>query len=58
MQRNPTPVKSANEKGARSKAKKVSKTNYLPGDKVASEKEMRLAIKDLLLPNFLKANMK
>ena len=58
MQGNPTLVKCAAAKGRRSKSKKVSKPNYLPGDKVVSEKEMRLAIKDLLLQNFLNAKMK
>ena len=43
IQGNPTPVKRAATKGARSKAKKASKPNSLPGDKVVSEKEMRLA---------------
>ena len=58
MQGTPTLAKRAATKGARSKAKKASKTNYLPGDKVVSEKEMRLTIKALLLQNFLNAKMK
>ena len=58
IQGNPTPVKYAATKGARSKAKKASKTNSLPGDKVVSEKEMRLAIKALLLQKFLNMKMK
>ena len=58
MQGNPTHVKRTAAKGARSKVKKASKPNSLLGDKVVSEKEMRLAIKALLLQNFLNANMK
>ena len=58
MQANPTPVKRAATKGARSKSKKASKPSPLPGDKVVSEKEMCLTIKVLLLQNFLNAKMK
>ena len=58
MQGNPTPVNSATAKGARSKAKNTSKYSSLQGDKVVSEKEMRLAIKSLLLQNFLNAKTK
>ena len=54
----PTPVKCAAVKGVRSKAKEASNPNSLPGDKVVSKKEMRLAIKTLLLQNFLNAKMK
>ena len=57
MQGNPNPVKRSATKGARSKAKKASKPNYLPGDKVISEKEMRFAIKALLIQNFLNSKM-
>ena len=39
-------------------AKKASKPNSLQVDKVVPEKEMRPAIKALLLQNFLKAKMK
>ena len=53
-----TPVKCAAAKGARSKAKKASKPNSLPEDKVVLEKEMRLAIKALLLQKFLNAKIK
>ena len=45
-------------KCARSKAKKVSKPDSLSGDKVVSEEEMRLAIKALLLQNFLNVKIK
>ena len=58
IQVTPTSVKCAAAKGARSRAKKASKPNYPPGDKVVSEKEMRHTIKALLLQNFLRANMK
>ena len=51
-------MKRAATKGARSKAKKASKTNSLPVDKVVSEKDMILAIKALLLQNFLNVKMK
>ena len=51
-------MKRAATKGARSKAKKASKPDYLPGDKVISEKEMCLTIKALLLQNFLNVKMK
>ena len=57
MKGNPTTVNCAATKGARSKAKKASKPNYLPGDKVISEKEMRFAIKALLIQNFLNSKM-
>ena len=57
MQGNPTPVNCAAAKGARSKSKKASKTDFLPGDKVVSEKDMRLEIKALLLQNFLHVKM-
>ena len=57
MQVNPTPVKRATAKSVRSKAKKVSKPNSLLGDKVVSEKEMRLAIKALLFQKILNAKM-
>ena len=46
-------VKRVAAKGVRSKAKKASKSDSLPGDKVVSEKEMHLAIKAPLLQNFL-----
>ena len=52
MQGNPTPVKCASTKGARSKAKQASR------HKVVSEKEMCLAIKALLLQNLLNVKMK
>ena len=58
IQGKPTPVKRAATKFARSKAKKAPKPNSLPGDKVVSEKEMRLATKALLLQNFLNTKMK
>ena len=58
MQGNPTPVNCAAAKGARSKSKKASKYNSLPGDRVVSNKEMCLAIKALLIQNFLNAKMK
>ena len=58
IQGNPTPVKSAAAKGARSKSNKASKPYSLPGDKVVSKKEMRLAIMTLFLQNFLNAKMK
>ena len=58
MQGNPTHVKSAATKGVRSKAKKASKPNSLPGGKLVSEKYMRLTIKDLLVQNFLNVNTK
>ena len=51
-------MKRADVKGARSKVKNASKPNSLPGEKVVSEKEMRLTIKALLLQNFLNAKMK
>ena len=51
-------MKRAAAKGAMSKAKKPSKPNYLPGDKVISKKEMRLATKALLLQKLLNARMK
>ena len=57
MQGTPTPVKPAAAKGVMSKAKKASKPNYLPGDKVVSEKDMRLAIKALLLQKLLDVEM-
>ena len=53
MQGNSKPVKHAATKGVRSKEKKSSEYNYLPGDKVIYEKEMRLAINSLHLQNFL-----
>ena len=58
IQVTPTPVKCASAKGASSKAKKSSKPGSVPGDNVISEKEMWLAIKALLLQNFLNAKMK
>ena len=58
IQGTPTPVKRAATKFARSKAQKAPKPNSLPGDKVVSEKEMRLATKALLLQNFLNTKMK
>ena len=58
IQGKPTPTNFSTAKGARSKSKKASKPNSLPGDKVVSEKYMRLAIKALLLQNFLNAKMK
>ena len=58
IQGNLSPVKRADVKGARSKVKNASKPNSLPGEKVVSEKEMRLTIKALLLQNFLNAKMK
>ena len=51
-------MKRAAAKGARSKSKKASKPNYLRGDKVVSEKDIRLTIKALLLQNFFNAKMK
>ena len=57
MQGNPTPVKRVAAKGARPKAKKALKPNYIPGYKVISEKYMRLTIKALHLQNFLNANI-
>ena len=53
-----THVKCAAAKGTRSKSKKASKPDSLPGDKVVSDKEMRPVIKDLLLQNFLNTKMK
>ena len=53
MQGKPTLVKRAVAKGARSKAKKASKPNSFPGDKVIYKKEMCIAMKALLLQNFL-----
>ena len=50
-------MKSAATKGARSKVKKASKTNYLPRDKVVSEKDTRLAINALIIQNFLNTKM-
>ena len=58
MRGNPTHVKPASEKGARSKAKKASKSNPFPVDKVVSEEEIRLVIKALLLKKILYAEMK
>ena len=58
IQGTPTPMKRAATKGAKLQEEKVSKPNYLPGDKVVSEKDMRLAIKALLLQKFLKSKMK
>ena len=46
------------KKGTRSKLKKASKPDSLPGDKVVSKKEMCLEIKDLLLQKFMNAKMK
>ena len=57
IQGNPTPVKHAAAKGVMSKAKEASKPDSLPGDKVVSEKEMRLSIKALFIQKFLNANM-
>ena len=51
-------MKRAAAKGARSKAKKSSKPDSLPEDKVVSEKEMRLTIKAILLQNSLNARLK
>ena len=51
-------MKCAAVKGVRSKAKEASNPNSLPGDKVVSKKEMRLAIKALLLQKFLNVKMK
>ena len=51
-------MKRAATKGERSKVKKASKPNSIPGVKVVSEREMRLSIKALLLQNFLNENMK
>ena len=50
-------MKCAAAKGAKSKSKKASKPDYLPGDKVVSNKEICLAIKALLLQNFLNAKI-
>ena len=58
MQGKPTLVKRAVAKGARSKAKKASKPNSFPGDKVIYKKEMCIAMKALLLQNFLNWNIK
>ena len=49
MQGNPTLVKYADVKFARSNAKRSSKPNSLPGYKVVYEKEIRLEIKALLI---------
>ena len=57
IQGNPTPVKRVAKKSTRSKAKKASKPNSLLGDMVVSFKEMRLAIKALLLHNLLNAKL-
>ena len=57
MQITPTTVMRSATKGERSKSKKASKPNSLPGDKVVSEKEMRLAIKALLFQKILNAKM-
>ena len=51
-------MKRAAAKGARSKAKKASKPNSFPGDKGIYEKEMCIAMKALLLQNFLNSNIK
>ena len=58
MKVTPTTLKLAATKGARSKAKKASKPNSLPGDKVVSKKEIRLTIKALLPQKLLNAKMK
>ena len=58
MQGTPTPVKRAVTKYVSSKAKKASKPNYIPGDKVVSEKDISLTIKALILQNFLDEMMK
>ena len=58
MQGKPTLVKRAAAKGTMSKAKKSTKPDSLPGDKGFFKKQMRLAIKALLLQKFLNAKMK
>ena len=58
IQGKPTPTNFSTAKGARSKSKQASKPNSLPGGKVVSEKEICLAIKALLLQNFLNAKIK
>ena len=57
IQGNPTPVKHAAAKGVMSKAKEASKPDSLPGYYFVSNKDMRLAIKRLLLQNFLNVEM-